>query len=403
MAPVFLHVGTMKSGTTFLQDVLIRNQEELASAGYLFPGETWKAQIRAAQDIAVRKVKDPVFRAEARGAWRSLVRQMHDHRGVASIVSMEFLAYAGRRRARAATRSLAPAETHVILTVRDATRTIPGQWQTAVKAMGTTTWHDYQAGVRKAADLQARLGRLGNPAAAGFRRIHDVSRVLDAWGRSVPGDRLHVVTVPASRTDPALLWKRFAEVVGLDPELGASASPSNESLGYASTELFRRVNLALADVPLHDHVATVKQRLGEQILAQRSQEEARPRLDQETFEFALAWNARTREALARSGAHVVGDLDDLPTSPTGSRDDEQRPPTDDELLEAARTAIDGMRRLVERQQRRAAELGRDADVPHLERTDPGRPEDAADPVASAVDQVAALSRASIELRRRIRA
>jgi hypothetical protein len=404
--PVYLHIGTMKSGTTFIQNVLIDNKERLAAAGYLFPGATWQAQIRAAQDVALLRSKDPVFRAEAKGAWRSLVRQMLDHRGVASIVSMEFLAYAGPRRARAATSSLEPAETHVILTVRDATRTIPGQWQTSVKAMDTTSWHDFQAGVRKAAGVQARLGRLGNPTAAGFRSIHDISRMLDAWGRSIPGERLHVVTVPSSRADPTLLWERFAAAVGLDPGLGSSVSPANESLGYASTELFRRVNILLGDVPLHEHAAIVKRHLGEQILAPRSHEEAKPRLDPSTFEFALGWNARTREAVTRAGAHVVGDLDDLPTVPTqsnaGTVDGTQSPPTDDELMAAAQPAIEGMRRLIERQRRRAARLGRDADLPLLQDRNPGRTGDAHDQVSSAVAQIAALSRSSIELRRRIR-
>ena len=151
----------------------------------------------------------------------------------------------------------------------------------------------------------------------------------------------------------------------------------------------------------------MKHHLGDRILAQRSQEEAKPRLDQATFEFALGWNARTREAVARAGAHVVGDLDDLPTSPTEDHpvavDDTQPPPTDDELLEAAQTAIDGMRRLIERQKRRAAKLDLDADVSQLEHRAPGRPADAVDPVSSAVAQISALSRSSIELRRRIRA
>jgi hypothetical protein len=405
--PVFLHIGTMKSGTTFLQHVLIENKEQLASAGYLFPGDTWKAQARAARDLTHFTRGDPVFRAEAEGAWRSLAGQMLNHRGAASIVSMEFLAYAGPRRARAATTSLEPAETHVILTVRDAARTIPGQWQTTVKARGTAGWDDYQARVRKAGSLRARLGRLSDPTAAAFRSIHDVARVLDAWGRSVPSDRLHVVTVPSGRTDPTLLWERFATVVGLDPDLGSSASPANESLGYASTELFRRVNLALTDVPLHEHVAIVKQQLGDRILARRSQEEAKPRLDRATYEFALEWNARTREAVARAGAHVVGDLDDLPTSPTEDNsdavDDTQRPPTDDELLEAAQTAIDGMHRLVERQKRRAAGHGRAPDLSPSEDEAPGRTVDAPDPVSAAVARIAALSRTSMDLRRRIRA
>jgi hypothetical protein len=405
--PVFLHIGAMKSGTTYLQKVLIDHKDQLASSGYLFPGKTWKAQIRAAQDMTRAIPADPVLHAEAEGAWDALARQMREHRGVASIVSMEFLTHAGPDQVRAAVESLAPAEVHVILTLRDAARTIPSQWQTSVRSKNTISWEDFRAGVRKADGLRARLGRLSDPAAVKFRRIHDVPRILDAWGQGVPADRLHVITVPASKSDPTLVWRRFAEVTGLDPDLGSASSPANESLGYASAELLRRVNLLLDDVPLHDHYAIVREQLAKKVLSRRSDEEARPRLDQATFDFALDWNKRTHESVLRSGAHVVGDLDeDLPTRPTerhqGTVDDEQAPPTDRELLDAAEAAVDGMRKLLKRQRRRARKRGRAAQPPGA-RDGLAAPDDAsADPVGAAVAQIADLCRASIELRRTIK-
>ena len=41
---VFLHIGAMKTGTTYLQQVLIQNKEALADHGYLFPGARWGDQ-----------------------------------------------------------------------------------------------------------------------------------------------------------------------------------------------------------------------------------------------------------------------------------------------------------------------------------------------------------------------
>ena len=36
---VFLHIGAMKTGTTFLQNLMHENKANLAEAGYLLPGK----------------------------------------------------------------------------------------------------------------------------------------------------------------------------------------------------------------------------------------------------------------------------------------------------------------------------------------------------------------------------
>lgn len=119
-----------------------------------------------------------------------------------------------------------------------------------------------------------------------------------------------------------------------------------------------------------------------------------------------AWNARTREAVRRFGAHVAGDLDDLPMSQTENMasavDGTQRRPSDDELLEAAQAAIAGIRRLINKQRRRAAKRNLAADAAP-DRTRSNRPPWSAEPVGAAVAEIADLCRASIELRRRIQA
>ena len=407
-APVFLHIGAMKTGTTFLQQVLVDNKERLASHGYLFPGRSWKAQIRAAQDVARAVPQEPLLQAEARGAWQALVSEMLGHHGAASIVSMEFLSHAGPHEARAAVESLAPAEVHVVLTVRDATAIIPAQWQTSVRSGRTDSWPDFRTSVRRAGGLRTRLGRFADPTAARFRRFQDIDRMLRAWGPHVPPDRLHVVTVPALSTEPRLLWERFAGVLGVDPELCPTPPRANESLGYASAELLRRVNEALGDVAPSDYNAIVREQLAVRVLAPRSGSEARPRLDAATYDFGLGWNRRTRAAVSRSGAQLAGDLEDLPTTGTERRrsvvDETQQPPTEDELLAAASVAADGMRALVARRARRAAELGVDPGAgSRAVRAKPGPGESGDDPVAAAVAEIAGLCREAIELRRRIRA
>ena len=48
---VVLHIGSMKSGTSFIQNVLGNNREALAQHGISFAGERWRDQVSAVQDL----------------------------------------------------------------------------------------------------------------------------------------------------------------------------------------------------------------------------------------------------------------------------------------------------------------------------------------------------------------
>jgi hypothetical protein len=402
-APVFLHIGAMKTGTTFLQNLLIDNQDGLAAAGYLFPGSPWKQQVRAAQEV-VGTSDDPVIQREAAGAWCSVVDLMRRHTGAASIFSMEFLSHAAPDRVEWAFERLGDCEVHVVVTVRDATAIIPAQWQTTVRSGSTASWPDFMRGVRRAAGWRGRPGHFfTDPAASKFRLNQDVPRMLETWGRFVPPHRLHVVSVPTDSSHPRMLWERFAQVVGCDPQLCPGLPPANESLGYASAELLRRVNLDLGEVPLTDYNATVREYLAGRVLAFEARGETRPRLTRATAEFGLRWNRRVREGIERSGARFVGEPADLPTSMTERHqrlvDEAQPPPTDDELLRVAGPAAEAVRALVERRSRRARRKG--VDLSGLD-VSPREP-DAEDPVAAATSEIADLCRVAIEVRRRLRA
>lgn len=367
----------MKTGTTFLQGLLAQHREQLAEAGLLYPGATWRHQVRAVQDVMDSTHGDPTIEAQARGAWRSVTREMLGHSGGASLLSMEFLSHADVDQAHRVMSSLGSAEVHVVITVRDATATIPAQWQTAVRNGSTLRWEDFRRGVRRAGGRRGRPGRWSDPAAVKFRNAQDVARMLGVWRRFVPADRIHVVTVPLHASDPLLLWQRFSAAVGIDLEvdLDVTAVGGNRSLGYVSTELLRRVNEVLTAGPeapvISDYNATVREELDGRVLAGRGTHEVRPVLDRRTTAFALSWNERTAEALQTTGVDLVGDLGDLPVR--GGRrhvsgDSHQPPPSAVELLEVAEGSLPALRRMVDRRAARACRRG--VDVPSLPQAAP---------------------------------
>ncbi len=90
---VLLHVGTPKTGTSYLQDVLFRNRRTLAAAGILYPADRFDAHFLAALDLM--RLPWGGLEDEAIGAWDRLAAQVRGLDGTA-IISHEILATASR-------------------------------------------------------------------------------------------------------------------------------------------------------------------------------------------------------------------------------------------------------------------------------------------------------------------
>ena len=390
---VFLHIGAMKTGTTFLQDLLEANREDLKKAGYLFPGEQFSDISHAVRDLLFSS-DDAEVQEQTRGKWDRLVEEIASFDGKAAIVSMEFLSFADAEGAARVLDSFAGHEIHVILTVRDAERAIPAQWQTSMRNGAKVTLPKFVQGAR-----QVRQGKTGDGRGARiFQRTQGIPRMLETWTPLVGQKRLHVITVPPSGSDPALLWERFAKVVGVRPRAaGVLPSAANPSLGHPSSELLRRVNKELGDVLPVDYWIVIKSQLARRVLGGRAGEERPVRLHRPGVVLAREWNGVVREAISQHDVRLVGSLDELPVDPPDPDLPKQLyRPTEDELLAAAGTAYSGMTDFRE-------ELATQAGRPLPERTP--QPDWAAteEPVAAAVADVVALVRECMELRRAVAA
>ena len=403
---IFLHIGAMKTGTTFLQHLMHTNRESLLAAGYLIPGDRTE-QGRATRDILGTADKTPERQAQCEGVWDELSARMMAHKGDASIFSMEFLSFADGDQAARVVSSLEGAEVHVILTVRDATSALPSQWQTSSRNGGTAAWPRFVGSVRRG------VRGKGPPRGQGartFLRAQGIPRMLDAWGSAVPPGRFHVITVPRSRSDPMLLWKRFASVVGVDPAVcSIGTQRSNPSLGQPSAELIRRINVRMGKLPGSEYSPTLKAELASRILTVRAPLEYSPQLDRRTRRFALRWNHRVRRAIRASGAHLVGELADLPhrlpEEIVRSLPTRLVTPPDEELLAPAATARDGLVALIRRRELHLEVAGVPETPAALDDkglpTTTGRWDAAADPVDAAIDELISLLRVAIELYKKV--
>jgi hypothetical protein len=265
--------------------------------------------------------------AGRRDVWDDMQRRIREWEGVA-ILSHEFLAAATREQAERAVSALSPAEVHIVLTARDYVPQLPAMWQETVKMGGRQSLRRYANRVMD-----------GDKRGPWSRATMDAVDVLDRWAGRLPPERVHVVTVPVSRGDPGLLWRRFAGLCGIDTDgCPAPARLSNESLTAVDTELLRRVSLALPEslTPKRVRHRWVRGFLAQQVLTGRGG--ARPVLDPATAARARRWAQESVVEIERRGYDVVGDLNDLVSAPLPDATS-RTVVTDEQLVESAAVTI----------------------------------------------------------------
>jgi hypothetical protein len=327
---VYLHIGAPKSGSTYLQGRLHASSAELAESGLIVPAEHadhFRLMMHATgRDEALRRPD------AGRASWERLFDQIGDW-PESAIVSHEMLCVASAEQAQAVVDAAAPAEVHVIYTVRDLARTLPSEWQQAVRG-----------GLTLGFDAYVRAIRDRTPDSAAFHSMHDVADVLARWGSGIEPARLHVVTVPRPGVDRQVLWQRFAQVIGVPPNVGADAEPrGNESLGAVEAELLRRVNIALRRVMVDDPalVSWTRRNIALGLLARRPDQQ-RFALRPDDVAWVVERARQTVDALEASGHGIVGDLAELIPDSQASPGPQPDDVPSDELADAAVETIAGL-------------------------------------------------------------
>lgn len=329
---LFLHIGTPKSGTTYLQEKLALNREAIAAQGLTYPNTRTGNHFEAALDLIEERWAGE--REVARGQWPTLVNEAYRAPGDV-VLSHEILAAATPAQVATAMAAFRGDEVHLVLTARDLARQLPAEWQENVKHRGRRSFANFMGRVTAA--------RRTNPD-LWFWRVQAIPDVLTRWGNGLSPERIHVVTVPQPDAPPDLLWKRFATVVGIDPDRGyAEPTDFNQSLGIAEAAVVRRLNKLLAGkgVPRAVYVDLVRELIARDTLARRPGQ-IRAVLPERQWPFVEGVTAEWHDWLVGAGVDVVGDLADLQPrhsgDPNGTWTHPDEPP-DDLVAEAALEAL----------------------------------------------------------------
>jgi hypothetical protein len=313
---IVLHIGTMKSGTSYLQAVLRRNSSKLGDQGI----RVLQGMVAGVVDVLDRR--NVSKKPNTDGAWDRVLEQVNSWEGPLVVGSQEFLSGATPDEAKTVVATFVERPLRVVVTCRDLLRVVPSHWQTVVKNGGTVAFSDYVQ-LLLADDDSGDEHRY----ATGFWRHHDVREIVETWASVIGLENVVVVTVPPAGAPRDLLWKRFAEAAGLPSlayNLGTNAK-SNVSLTYAETEMLREVNLGVRkSLNQLEYRLIVNKYFANKVLRQPPDTD-RP-ADTPTFGRSSHDRIRARaEAMAQAveatGVHIVGDLDELRVPPYAGADD----------------------------------------------------------------------------------
>jgi hypothetical protein len=326
--PLFIHIGLQKTGTSYLQSIFWQNVDELRRQGLDMTPDTKRATFNLMLDVRGRF--DPEFDPDEAGrAVDQLPRILAKASGTRALITEESLAPAKDDQIQRLLAASADREVHVVVTVRDLGGQIPSSWQQALRSGADESFDAYLK----------RLRRNEGKAKGRLWMNKDIPKVLGNWSRFVPPERIHVVTVPPSGSDPLLLLQRFCHVLDVDhTRLNTNVARSNESLKHIGAEVLRRVNANLdQEFRRRDVYGDVGKRfLAAQILGRM--DGRRIRLPKDMEEWVRSVSARHIEFLAQGGFHVVGDLTDL-EPPGDAFVDDDLVPSEAEVAAASTEAL----------------------------------------------------------------
>ena len=298
-APVFMHVGLPKTGTSLIQALVEANQRGLRRAGVTALSQPVLLHQAASEIDGTKGVREDEL---PEGRWDQILSQVQAAQK-AVFFSHERFSRLQEDGAARVVRDIARLgrELHVVISVRDLVAAEYSRWQEDVKNGWTNTFAEEGA---KAVEDPSYL-----------RTRQRARRTLKVWAKELPADRVHIVTVPPASSPRDLLPARFAEVMGVDPAALTANPPHrrNSSLDPVGTELVRRLNALEEGMDLFAQRSEIKLYLGSGGALSRDRSLVPPSPWGDYYDLCRAESRWMARFIAKHGLTVHGDLADLET------------------------------------------------------------------------------------------
>jgi hypothetical protein len=344
---LYLHIGLQKTGTSYLQSIMWRNQDLLRELGLDLVPPSKRETFNLMLDV--RQRYNPEFDPpDVATALAELPARLASAPGPAALITEESLAPSRDPQIQRLLAACSEREVHLVITLRDLGRQIPSAWQQTLQSGGSLTYGAY---------LRRLRAHEGQPHTR-LWSSKDVAAILERWSAHVPSDRIHLVTVPPPGSPHQTLLDRYTRVLGIDPErLDREVERSNESIGRVQAELVRRVNRRLTpDFRSRDVYGDIGKRyFAVRVLGPQRGEKLR--VPHEHEEWCRDVSQRFVDAIVKGGYPVEGDVLDLIPTPAAFAPEPRV--THREVADASVAALttiltDDMTKLRERRQRRTS-------------------------------------------------
>jgi hypothetical protein len=292
MSEVYLHIGPIKTGSTYLQNAAWDSRHDLRERGLLLAAEHDHEFVQAANEVQDGRFVpiDPI------GVWDNVVARAHAWPGPV-LISHELFGFCEPDHIKRVVGSFAPGTLHLIFMARCQADMLPSVYQEKAKmASADESWEDF-------------LAEHGDSGGSWFL---GPGALLQGWLPHLDPQRVHVITVPKRMADPHLLLHRFSGVLGIDPAvLRASEAMVNTSLDAIDVALLRAVTAQTA--ARLDRSAQQELINGHLVsLLRKLDRPRRPlRLPASLRSAMTEAGARDVAAVTAAGCQIHGDLDEL--------------------------------------------------------------------------------------------
>lgn len=298
---VIVHVGQMKSGTTFVQQTLAHNRERLLTNGISYPGPKFNQQ-HACYGLCGNDIYWVHDQERWEHAGDALLDSIRAFDGTI-LISSEALSCMPRAGVDRFVERIGGIDT-VVVTVRNMLSTLLSAWQQGVKRGSEASLAEFFARMQEERE-----------AKAGLWRNYAFGSTVERWSHHAD---VSVVVVDSFERDAIVqVFLRAARIDGVEltaPEL--SAKDRNISLRWEDAELLRTINRT-TNARRRPDADEFRGFLLEHLLfpATQSGLGSRIRFPEEHIDKSVGW-ARDEIAEFPTGTTVFGSVDALASSAT---------------------------------------------------------------------------------------
>ena len=312
---IVLHIGTMKSGTTYLQHGLLSQLSQLAENGWLYPMAFAPARGAINHERAIYGLVgnhipwvDSATAQRMAPQWQKLFSEVSASENNV-LLSAEAVAAMLEDGIEQLLSALPDRDIEVVLTARDLARVLPSSWQQSVRNGRPYGYEEYFDRIKRAKELP-----IDESVGSNFWRSYQLSDVVSRWQKFIPLANISIVTVPTKSSSDSL-WARFINALNLPLETTEPKfddKKAHTSITWPEAEVLTQLN----------------QKWAKQGKPKKAQDQLRRRIVQEGFQHranrgrAIAltapwlslteqWAAQDVEQLLQIGVRIHGDINEL--------------------------------------------------------------------------------------------